>query len=252
MVTTADVALAMDHNELFVEYQPVIRLSDGRCVGAEALVRWRRDGRVLMPADFLRCVFSTPLSGRLTYWVIDTVAADLGSWLGEHPQVTISINVPPEILGRGGLQYAASRSGLYARKEQIVLEITEHGVPDALGLQALNAMAERGLRIALDDVSMNGVNLALFARCNFSIIKLDRQLISQLAPSGEQRPWLSGLSSLLRNSPLQVIAEGVENWYQAKTLLEAGVQMAQGHLFSSSLDAPTLIAYHASASSALR
>jgi sensor c-di-GMP phosphodiesterase-like protein len=252
MVTMADVSLAMDQHELFVEYQPVIQLSDGSCVGAEALVRWRRGGTTLMPSEFLRAVSKTPLSGRLTYWVIDTVAADLGDWLGEHPQVTVSINVPPEILGRGGLQYAAARSGLYARKDQIVLEITEHGVPDELGLQALNAMAERGLRVALDDVSLNGVNLALFARCNFSIIKLDRQLTSQLEPSASQQSWLSGLSSLLRNSTLQVIAEGVETWYQAKTLLEAGVQMAQGHLFSGSLDAPTLIAYHASASSARR
>jgi sensor c-di-GMP phosphodiesterase-like protein len=253
MVTTEDVSLAMDRHELFLEYQPVIKLSDGSCVGAEALVRWRRGGSILMPSDFLRAVARTPLSGRLTYWVIDTVAADLGEWLGEHPQMQVSINVPPEILGRGGLQYAAQRSGLYARKDQIVLEITEHGVPDELGLQALNAMAERGLRVALDDVSLNGVNLAIFARCNFSIIKLDRQLTAQLAPSGsQQHTWLSGLSSLLRNSTLQVIAEGVETWYQAKTLLEAGVQMAQGHLFSSSLDAPALIAYHASASSARR
>jgi len=248
MFTMEELCVAMDRHELFVEYQPVVLLHDHACVGAEALVRWRRNGAVRMPSEFLRAISDTLLSGRLTYWVIDTIAAELGTWLSEHPQVKVSINVPPAILGRGGLQYAATRSGLYARKDQIVLELTERGVPDELGLQALNAMSERGLRLALDDVSLNGVNLALFARCNFGIIKLDRHLTSQLTPAAPHHAWLTGLSSLLRNSTVQVVAEGVETQFQAKTLLEAGVQMGQGFLFSASLPAPELIAYHARAS----
>ena len=238
----------MDSNELFIEYQPIVLLNDASCIGAEALVRWRRGGTILQPSEFLRAIDSTPLSGRLTYWVIDTVAAELGEWLSEHPRAHVSINVPPEILGRGGLQYAAERSGLYAHVNQIVLEITEHGVPDQLGLQALNMMAERGLRIALDDVALNGMNLALLARCNFNVIKLDRQLTLQLEPAAPEPQWLFALSSLLRNSELKVVAEGVETQYQADVLRRAGVQMAQGYLFSASLAAPALIAYHASAS----
>jgi sensor c-di-GMP phosphodiesterase-like protein len=248
MVTVADMSAAMDSHELFVEYQPIVLLSDASCIGAEALVRWRRADTILQPSEFLSAINNTPLSGRLTYWVIDTVAADLGHWLSAHPRAQISINIPPEILGRGGLQYAAERSGLHARANQIVLEITEHGVPDQIGLQALNMMAERGLRVALDDVALNGVNLALLARCNFTVIKLDRHLISQLAPDAPAPQWLDALGSLLRNSHLQVVAEGVETPFQARVLREAGVQMAQGYLFSASLNAPALIAYHASAS----
>ena len=187
----------MDSHELFIEYQPIVLLSDASCIGAEALVRWRREHTILQPSEFLRAIDSTPLSGRLTYWVIDTVAADLGPWLSEHPGTQISINVPPEILGRGGLQYAAERSGLSAHANQIVLEITEHGVPDQLGLQALKMMAERGLRVALDDVTLTSVNLALLTRCNFSVIKLDRQMTSQLEPGAPEPQWLLALSSLL-------------------------------------------------------
>jgi len=240
------MSAAMDSHELFIEYQPIVLLSDASCIGAEALVRWRRADTILRPSEFLRAIDSTPLSGRLTYWVIDTVAADLGPWLSEHPGTQISINVPPEILGRGGLQYAAERSGLSAHANQIVLEITEHGVPDQLGLQALKMMAERGLRVALDDVTLTSVNLALLTRCNFSVIKLDRQMTSQLEPAAPEPQWLPALSSLLRNSELKIVAEGVETQYQADVLRGAGVQMAQGYLFSASLAAPALIAYHAS------
>jgi EAL domain-containing protein (putative c-di-GMP-specific phosphodiesterase class I) len=88
----------------------------------------------------------------------------------------------------------------------------------------------------------------LLARCNFSVIKLDRQLTSQLAASTPAPHWLAALSSLLRNTGLKVVAEGVETDYQATVLHAAGVQMAQGFFFSRSLSAPELIAYHASAS----
>lgn len=243
MTTLVEVQAAMDRGELFLVYLPIVTLNDQRCIGAEALVRWRRGNRVLQPSDFLHLVHNTALSGRLTYWVIDTVATELGSWLAEHPQVQISINVPAEILGRGGLEYAAARSGLSGRVHQIVLEVTEHGVPDRLGIDALNAMAERGVRVALDDVALTGVNLALLARCNFRIIKIDRSLTSQLAAASPAPPWLAGLASLLRNSQIEVIAEGVETLHQASQLLAAGVQMAQGYLFSEPLRACELQSY---------
>jgi sensor c-di-GMP phosphodiesterase-like protein len=244
MTTRDDLCAAMDRGELYVVYLPIVTLSDQRCIGAEALVRWRRGNTVLQPIDFLHLAHNTPVSGRLTYWVIDTVAAELGTWLAEHPQMHISINVPPEILGRGGLEYAATRSGLRARADQIVLEITEHGVPDQLGMDALNAMAERGVRVALDDVALSGVNLALLARCNFRIIKLDRRLIGQLAAGCPDPKWLAGLASLLRNSTIEVIAEGVESLHQASALQAAGVQMAQGYLFSTPLTVKELKAYY--------
>jgi EAL domain-containing protein (putative c-di-GMP-specific phosphodiesterase class I) len=244
MTSRDDVVAAMDRGDLYLAYLPIVTLPEQRCIGAEALVRWRRGSIVLQPRDFLHLVHNTPVSGRLTYWVIDTVAAELGPWLGKHPQMQVSINVPPEILGRGGLEYAAARSGLLGRLGQIVLEITEHGVPDQLGINALNAMAERGVRIALDDVALGGVNLALLARCNFGIIKLDRHLIGQLTATNPHPAWLAGLGSLLRNSTIQVIAEGVESLYQANALLNAGVQMAQGYLFSMPLPASELKTYY--------
>jgi sensor c-di-GMP phosphodiesterase-like protein len=234
----------MDRGELFVEYQPIVSLATRRCVGAEALVRWRREGRVLPASEFVELIERTPLIGRLTYSVIDTVAQELGQWLGEHADVCISINVPPEILGRGGLEYAAVRSGLRAHVDQVLLEITERGVPDRLGLDALNMMAESGVRFALDDALLNSVNLAVLSRGRFEIIKVDRQVIAQLVEHQPEPEWLPGLRSMLVHSSLQVIAEGVESEYQAAELAHAGVQMAQGFLFSSSVTARELMQFH--------
>lgn len=240
------IRAALERREFFLTYLPTVSLRDGRCVGAEALIRWRRWGNVVVDAEhFIPLTDQTPLSGAITYWVIDTVADEIGNWLGANEDAHISINVPPEILGRGGLEYAAAKSGLRARVKQVILEITERGVPDQLGLDALNGIASTGARVALDDTTLSGANLALLTRCNFDIVKIDGTLVSQMIP-GEPRPtWLDGLSALLQSSPLQVIAEGVETVMQVDALKAAGVQMAQGHYFSQPLPADEFFRYYA-------
>jgi len=223
---------ALEAREFFLVYQPILSLSDGLCFGAEALIRWRRENAVLDASEFIPVSDRTPLSGVLTYWVIDTVAGELGDWLESHRTAHISINVPPEVLGRGGLEYAASKSGLRARAKQLILEVTERGVPDQLGLDALNSVASTGARVALDDTTLSGANLALLTRCNFDVVKIDKALVAELAPDKQPAPWLDGIAALLRTTSLQIIAEGVETALQAATLRAAGVQLAQGHYFS--------------------
>ena len=228
---------AFEAREFFLLYQPIVSLSDGVCFGAEALIRWRRRNTVLEASEFIPLTDRTPLSGAITYWVIDTVAVEFNDWLAGHETVHISINVPPEILGRGGLEYAATKSGLRARTRQLIVEVTERGVPDQLGLDALNSIPSTGARVALDDTTLSGANLALLTRCNFDFVKIDRRLVAELAVDQPRAAWLDGLAALLRTSALRVIAEGVETAFQAETLKAAGVQLAQGHYFSAPLSA---------------
>jgi sensor c-di-GMP phosphodiesterase-like protein len=223
---------ALEAREFFLVYQPIVSLRDGRCFGAEALIRWRREDAVLNASEFIPLCDRTPLSGVLTYWVIDTVAAELGGWLDSNVAAHISVNVPPEILGRGGLEYAAAKSGLSTRAKQLILEVTERGIPDQLGLDALNSISGTGAQVALDDTTLSGANLALLTRCNFDFVKIDPLLVAELIPDKPPASWLKGLAVLLQTTSLQIIAEGVETAFQADTLRAAGVQFAQGHYFS--------------------
>ena len=235
-----EIRAGLDRGDLFVEYLPTVRLADARCVGGEALVRWRRGGEVLPSSAFLPRLENTPLSGRITYWMIETVGAELGEWLDAHREAHVSINVPSEIVGRGGVEHATVHAGLRDRIDQIVFEISERGVPDRLGLDTLDLAALQGLRIALDETTLSGVNLALLVRCNFTTIKIAHEVTAQLGPDKPPPGWIARLQSLLRSSTLQVVAGGVDTEYQAKWLHTAGVQMAQGALFSPSLPAAGL------------
>jgi sensor c-di-GMP phosphodiesterase-like protein len=234
----------LSRGEFFLEYLPTIALTDGRCIGGEALVRWRKDGHVLSPAEFIPRMENTPASGLITYWVIETVMAQLGRWLAENPDAHLSINAPPEILGRGGITYAADRSGLSALASQVILEITERGIPDVLAVESTKLRGTT--RVALDDVTLvGGVNQAVLAGCQFDAIKLDKSMIDQIVEGAPPPEWLQTVKGLVESpSPLLVIAEGVDTEYQADRLREANIQAAQGFYYSRPLPADAFIAYH--------
>jgi len=240
------IRAGLDNDEFFLEYLPIVSIEPERCVGAEALLRWQRPAGVVFPDDFVPLIENTPLSGILTYWVIDRVAIEMGDWLRHQDNVELHINVPPEILGRGGLEYAAQKSGLSDVRHKLVLEITERGVPDQLGLHALDLAARQGVRIALDDVRIDPASVMVLSRSNVQIIKIDKGVLLDTGVSvGVAMPrWAEALSVLLRTTDLEVIAEGVETAEQLSMLRAAGVQRAQGHYFSPPLRAEAFLRYY--------
>jgi sensor c-di-GMP phosphodiesterase-like protein len=244
MIDLDMIHAGLANDEFFLEYLPILSVEPERCIGAEALLRWQRPSGVVYPDDFVPLIENTPLSGLVTYWVIDRVAIEMGDWLRNHDGVELHINVPPEILGRGGLEYAAQKSGLHDVRHKLVLEITERGVPDQLGLDSLDIAARRGVRIALDDVRIDPASVMVLSRSNVQIIKIDKSVLLE-GGVGVARPrWAEALSVLLKTTDLEVIAEGVETAEQLSMLQAAGVRRMQGHYFSHPLRADAFLDYY--------
>jgi EAL domain-containing protein (putative c-di-GMP-specific phosphodiesterase class I) len=244
-ITFEAVRAAFDRGEFDLVYQPIVSLNGAACLGAEALIRWHRpDGSVITAGEFITVTDRTPLSGMISYWVIDRVADQLMTWLEVNPQALIAINIPPEVLGRGGLEYAARKSGR-RHASQILLEITERGVPDQLGLDALNLVPSTGAAIALDDVTFSGANLALLMRFPFNYLKIDQSLTRELIDPERKPQWLNALSALLSEAPIQVIAEGIESETQIDVLRSANIPWGQGHYLSRPLTADELQSFYA-------
>ena len=245
MISLDEIQAGLERGELFLEYLPTIELATGRCVGAEALTRWRRPGGVVPPDEFIPVVEGTPLSGPLTYWVLETAAQEVGALLRSRPDLYLSFNVPPELLGRGGLSSTVRHAGIADLTGQLVVEITERGLPDQLGLDALLRAAEAGCRIALDDAGQEGAShLIVLSRVRVvHQVKIDRSYINRLAldPSGLE--WIRSLAALARASGVDVVAEGVETAEQAGLLLGAGVGLVQGYHFSPALPAHELMRF---------
>lgn len=245
MFSIEEIKTALNNGEFFLEYIPTISLVDRRCVGGEALIRWNKGDRILKPMEFIPDIENTPASGIITYWVIDNVAKELRSWMLAQNTVRISINIPPEIFGRGGLEYAAEKSQLLEVADKLMLEVTERGLPDPLGIAGINAAAQTKVLIALDDVSLSDANLFVLSRIPASIIKLDKSFVDEMLLPNWSSQKIASLAALIRDGNLHVIAEGVETARQVAILKNAGIQMAQGWYFSPSLPAEDFIAYFA-------
>ena len=245
MIDADAIRAGLNGGEFFVEYIPTIDLDSGRCVGAEALSRWRRDSGAVNPFEVADLTQDIALSGRIAYWVIETVARELGDWLRAHRDVHIGINVPPEIIGRGGLEHAVANAGLMDVLDRIIVEITERGVPDAIGVDALNRMRATGVRVALDDVGVSDANLVVLSRVNVDIIKLPKTFVDCLLDEASASARLAGLRALMHATDIQVIAEGVESARQVEILKEARVKMVQGWYFSPPLSAEEFKAFFA-------
>lgn len=236
-----EIRRGLEQGEFFLEYLPTFELSTEVCVGAEALARWRRPGGVMRPEKFIPFVEGTPLSGPLTYWVLETAAREVGGLLRSRPELSLSVNVPPELLGRGGVAAAIRHAGIEDLIDQLVLEITERGLPDQLGLSAIEIAAEAGCRIALDDAGHGGAHLIILSRlCAVHQVKIDRTRVGSLALGSPDLDWIRNLTALARTSGVEVVAEGVELAEQAELLRGAGVSLAQGHFFSPPLSAEEL------------
>jgi len=245
MIALEEIRAGLTSEEFFLEYLPIISLVDGRCTGAEALVRWRRPTGVVQPLDFVPIAENTALSGLITYWVMDTVAAEMSDWLRANPAADIAINVPPEIVGRGGIAYVANKSGLIDLASQLVMELTERGLPDLLAVETINHASRMNVRVALDDVTLDSpANIAILSRTHFDIIKLDRSLAGQISAECPNPGWLDEVTLLTRSTRLVVIAEGVETAQQLAALRAAGVHAAQGFHFSLPLPAAAFMAFY--------
>lgn len=243
MINLSDIRNGLENGEFFLEYLPTISLKNNRCVGAEALIRWRRSSGIVPPLDFIPIAEETPLSGLITYWVIETVMNELGDWLRSNNDIHLSLNIPPEILGRGGLEYVANKCGLIDSLDKIIIEITERGIPDKIGLHAIETSHNSGLRIALDDVWVDKINPVILCRSRIDILKIDKTFMDRMLLESWSPKNILSLSNLIKTSEIEVIAEGVESSIQVEILKDAGIQMAQGWYFSKSLSAEKFQAF---------
>ena len=244
MFSFEEIRTGLERGELFLKYLPTIALETGRCTGAEALTRWRRPDGVVLPEEFIPVVESTPLSGPLTYWVLETAAQEIGPLLRSRPDFYLSINVPPELLGRGGLASTVKHAGIADLAGQLVFEITERGLPDQLGVAALQLAAEAGCKISLDDAGQGGAHLIFLSRAHtVHQVKIDRTYVHRIVHEPSDVEWIRNLAALARSSGVEVVAEGVETAKQAELLRAAGVGLAQGYYFSPALPVQELMRF---------
>jgi len=226
------VRAGLRRREFFLEYQPIIELTSGQWVGAEALLRWNHPRLgVVMPGKFISEIEQTSVIGPLTEFVLATALAELDA-CSVPDGFRVSVNLAPHHTElRGFPEDLSSTLTRSATRMQVVLEITERGL--FAGLSAVHVsvakLKAQGVKFAVDDFGTENSNISLLQRFPFDYIKIDRQFIDRVA--SRDRQLIEGISFLANKLGASIVAEGVEEIGQYEALKEIGVAFAQGFFF---------------------
>lgn len=209
--------------------QPVIDLSDGATVGFEALARW--PGATLGPAEFIPLIEENGLADAFGTWVLQTAT----KWAAEQG-CEIAVNISPRHMHSPNFVRdvldALNDSGLPG--ELLLLEITERSaMPEMERTNAiLNALRERGIRIAVDDFGTGEFSLQQLMEYPLDVLKIDRTFVSGIDTNHADKTLVTSLVHVARGLTFTTIAEGVEDETIRDGLFDLGCTQAQGYLWS--------------------
>ena len=242
-----EMAQALKNREFIVHYQPLVRLKDGACVGAEALIRWPRpDGTMMRPDYFIPQAEESGLIEPITDQLVETVVREMRALLLAEPQLHIAINVCASDIQTGRLLGVLARaldgSGIGAG--QIWLEATERGFIDvAAARDALERARAMGFSVAIDDFGTGYSSLAYLQNLPVDALKIDKSFIDTIGGETVTSSVTSHIIAMAQTLKLAIIAEGVETQLQADYLRARDVEYGQGWLFSKALPPAQFIAY---------
>jgi sensor c-di-GMP phosphodiesterase-like protein len=231
----AALRAGLRRDQFFLEYQPLIDLRTGHCVGVEALLRWRDGaGQLVSPDAFIPVAESSGLIGKLTERVLELVCRDAGHFLAGHPGFHVAINLAPADLQStaivGLVDKMLMRSG--ARPSNLIVEITERGFVDKEAARTvIAALHARGIEVAIDDFGTGYSSLSYLESLDLDFLKIDRSFIESIGTTAPTSQVVGHIIGMAHNLELRMIAEGVENHEQAAFLRMRGVDFAQGWMF---------------------
>ncbi len=236
----AELRRALERGEFEIAYQPVVDITSRRILALEALVRWRRPGRDLLPpAAFIPLAEETGLIIPLGQWVIEEACRQMRHWQEQFPvarSLQVSVNLSGRQLRQSALYAdvarALARTGL--SPQSLALEFKEG---DALAnaaevAPALKAFKDLGVKVTIDDFGRGWTALSSLTQFTIDDLKIDGSCVSRLGGHNGDAAIVRALVSMAKAVGLDVTAGAVETDEQLAVLRELGCDRAQGHHFA--------------------
>ncbi|MEV4509700.1 EAL domain-containing protein [Dactylosporangium sp. NPDC049525] len=240
----AELSQALDRDELYVLYQPIVGLPDGDVSGVEALLRWRHPTRGLVsPVTFIPVAERTGLIVAIGAWVLRQACLQGARWtleLGARAPWKISVNASARQLLEPAFvtTVADTLADTGLDPTRLTIEITETAVfGGGRALDTVRALHALGVKIALDDFGTGHSSLGLLRTCPVDVLKVDKSFVDGVTGTVEQEAIATSISEIAQALRLEAVAEGVETAEQASRLLELGYHLAQGFHFARPLPA---------------
>ncbi|MEO5624999.1 MAG: EAL domain-containing protein [Dokdonella sp.] len=238
-------ALAAGH--IWVQYQPVVDLASRRCIGMEALARWKRaDGDAVSPSVFVPVAEDGGFIHEVTRAVMRIVVHDLQRILAEFPDMSVNIN-----LGAGDLKNDSTGRELTATLAlarlpagSVKLEITERALLNTeVSRSLIRNLRSMGHQVAVDDFGTGYSSLSYLQSFELDLLKIDKTFVDAIGTKAATSHVVTHVIEMARSLNLATVAEGVETPAQRDWLIEHGVLFGQGYLFSKPLSIEHLLNY---------
>jgi diguanylate cyclase (GGDEF)-like protein len=244
---------ALERNEFWLLYLPVVALDDNEIVGVEALLRWADPERGLVtPDQFLPALEDSGLIVQVGEWAIEQACRQNKAWQEAFPnrELLTTVNISPRQLARPDFMERVlaiiDETGI--APSRLCLEMTEGSVmrdiDTAWGM--LRDAKEADIKLALDDFGTGYSSLSYLRRFNLDVLKLDRSFIAGIADSREDAAITQQLVAMAHALDIAPVAEGVDSLGQAQTLHGMGCDFAQGYWYSPPQPVTAIEAYLAS------
>jgi len=236
LLLMSELRLAIESDQLRLEYQPKIDLQTKCMVGVEALVRWKHaELGDIRPDEFVAIAEESALIRSLTRWVLNAAFRQCRAWRLEGLEICVAVNISARNLGDPDLfdQIDSLLETWGISPEWVVLELTEGAVmakPSAS--LVLDRLSKRGLQISIDDFGTGYSSLAYLRKLPVSEVKIDRSFVIGLSSNQGDLTIVRTIIDLGHHLGLRVVAEGVEDARTWELLADAGCDLAQGYFMA--------------------
>ncbi|EAY56085.1 MAG: Diguanylate cyclase/phosphodiesterase with PAS/PAC sensor(s) [Leptospirillum rubarum] len=228
---------ALDRDEFFLLYQPIVDLERGKAVGVEALLRWRHGDEARLPEEFVPVAEEAGLIVPVGRWVLETALRQTRRWLDQgFAPGRVTVNLAAKQLH--SLEFAAFLESLLAETRVeaslLELEVTEGTLlhRDHQTRETLSKIREMGVRISIDDFGTGDSSLNYLRHFPVDTLKIDRSFLTGFPSNHYDRAIVRAILALAKSLSLDVVAEGIEREEQARFLRDDGCVLVQGYLYS--------------------
>ena len=234
----AEMRRALERDEFFLVFQPIVSLKKNKIISMEALIRWEKmDGTILSPGYFIPIAEESDMIIRIGAWVIEESILQLQKWiLAGIEDVSISINLSArQFLNWNMVNYLKHTIAISkVPVSRIEVEVTESAAMKDIEFskKILDNLSSFGISISLDDFGTGYSSLNYLKEFPISKMKLDQSFIRDLPEDRESAAIVSALIALGHALDQQIVVEGVENIEQLEFVREHNADHVQGYYIS--------------------
>ncbi|MEX0734116.1 MAG: GGDEF domain-containing phosphodiesterase [Steroidobacteraceae bacterium] len=231
------LANALEHGDLVMNYQPKLSLPKLEVVGAEALMRWNRPESGNVPPEvFIDVAEMTGQIDPLTRFAFHRALRQLGEWPKNLGPIGVAVNVTPSIICNPEIvEVIRNAAALWSVDfTRLTVEVTENAlmVDRERSHRVLTEIRELGARVSIDDFGTGYSSLSYLKQIPADELKIDKSFVMNMLADDADRKIVEQIIALGQSFDLEVVAEGVETAEIVEKLAAIGCDFAQGFHFA--------------------